>query len=103
MQTLILALLLAAVFSLFVPSAQNRLQALLHGTAWLIWAFPFLLTAVFGGAAAMAGAFSVRLVLLVLVYATAPVLSAVLAAKWDRRSPIVACPPVEGRKGQIGD
>lgn len=83
MQTLVLALLLAAVFGLFVPAAQYRLQALLHSKASLIWAFPFLLTVVFSGAAALAGAFNMALALLVLGYTTAPVLCAVLAAKWD--------------------
>src|SRR5580692_100128 len=97
MQTLVLALLLAAVFSLFVPSAQIRLQALLHGKPWLIWAFPFLLTAVFSGAAAMAGALSVPLALLVLIYTSLPVLCSVLAAQWDRRSSLVVCQPAEGR------
>ena len=103
MQTLVLALLLAAVFSLFVPSAQNRLQDLLHGKSWLIWAFPFLLTGVFSGTAALAGAFSVKLVLLVLGYTSAPVLCALLATQWDRRSSFVVCQPAEGWKGQVGD
>jgi membrane protease YdiL (CAAX protease family) len=101
MQTLILALLLAAVFGLFVPSAQKRLQAMLHRTPELIWAFPFFLTAVFSGAAAVAGAFSAGLMLLVLGYTAAPALCAVLAAKWDRRSSFVVCQPAEGRTPQV--
>ena len=103
MQTLVLVLLLAAVFSLFIPSAQNRLQALLHGTPTLIWAFPFLLTAIFGGAAALAGAVNGELLLLVLIYTAAPVLCAVLATKWDRRSSFVVCHPAEGRTRHAPD
>lgn len=81
MQTLVLALLLTAVFGLFIPSAQYRLQALLKSRPPLIWTFPFLLTVVFSGAAILAGAWNARLVLLVLVYTIAPVLSAVWAGK----------------------
>lgn len=103
MQTLVLALLLAAVFGLFVPSAQNRLKGMLHGKPALIWAFPFLLTAVFSGAAVLAGAFSVSLMFLVLAYTAAPVLCAVLATRWDRRSPFDVCQPAEGRTRQAGD
>src|SRR3954469_5276682 len=73
MQTIVLALLLAAVFGLLVPSAQIRLRGLLHGNPRGIWAFPFLLAGVFAGAAALAGAFSFELVGMVLLYAMAPV------------------------------
>jgi membrane protease YdiL (CAAX protease family) len=105
MQTLVLVLLLAAVFSLFIPTAQNRLQALLHGTPSLIWGFPLLLTGIFGGAAAMAGAFSIPLTLLVLIYSTAPVLCAVLANRLagsglrpvDRRQKTIVCPTTSER------
>ena len=93
MQTLVLALLLAAVFGLFVPAARSRLQAMLSGRASPIWAVPFLLTAVFSGAAALVGAFSFRLMFLVLIYSATPVLCAVLAHKWDRRSSFVVCQP----------
>ena len=88
MQTLVLALLLAAVFGLFLPSARNRLQGMLHGKPRLIWAFPFLLTAIFCAAAALAGAFSLGLALLVLGYTTAPAVCAVLASKpmWGSRN-----------------
>ncbi len=73
MQTLVLALLLAGIFGFFLPKAQNWLRDLLHARRALIWAVPFLLAAVFSGAAALAGAFSIRLTLLVLAYAAAPV------------------------------
>jgi membrane protease YdiL (CAAX protease family) len=81
MQTLFLALLLAAIFVLLLSPARNRLRGMLHRNPSLIWAFPFLLTAVFGVAAALAGAFSPSLLLLVLVYTCGPVAGAVLAAK----------------------
>ncbi len=73
MQTLVLALLLAAVFGLFVPAAQNRLRGLLQGSPRSVWAVPFLLAAVFGGASAVAGACSIPLIAMVLAYALAPV------------------------------
>src|SRR4051812_46893950 len=41
MQITVLALLLSAVFGLFVPSAQTRLRSLLHGNPRAIWAVPF--------------------------------------------------------------
>jgi membrane protease YdiL (CAAX protease family) len=76
MQTLTLALLLAAVFGFFVPSVQTRLQGLLHRRPRAVWAFPLAFTAVFSGAAALAGALSLGLALMVLVYTAAPALCA---------------------------
>ena len=76
MKTLILALLLAAVFGFFVPPVQTRLQGLLHRRPRAVWAFPLLLTAIFSGAAALAGSLSLPLALMVLVYSAAPVLCA---------------------------
>jgi membrane protease YdiL (CAAX protease family) len=78
MPTLILALLLAAVFGFFVPSFQKRLRGLLHRRPRALWAFPLLLTAVFSAAAALAGALSLRLALLALAYTAAPALCAYL-------------------------
>jgi hypothetical protein len=72
-QTLFLALLLAAVFALFLPSAQLRLRALLHSAPATVWALPFLLAGVFAGASLLAGAYSVPLLAMVLAYAAAPV------------------------------
>src|SRR5436305_14501019 len=72
MQISVLAPLLAAVFGLFVPSAQNRLRGLLHGHPQTIWAVPLLLTGMFAGAAAMAGAFSFQLAVMLLAYTLAP-------------------------------
>jgi membrane protease YdiL (CAAX protease family) len=73
MQTLFLALLLAAVFGLFVPSAQSRLRSVLHAQPARIWLLPFVLTAIFSAASAQAGAFSATLSLLVLVYTAVPI------------------------------
>jgi membrane protease YdiL (CAAX protease family) len=69
-QTLILALLLAAVFAYFIPAVQRGLRRLPQRTIWLV---PLVLAAVFGGAAALAGAFDARLLLMVLVYLALPV------------------------------
>lgn len=74
MQTLYLALLLAAVFGLFVSSVQNGLRRVLQGKPALIWGLPFVLTAIFSAAAVQAGAFSGRLALLVLIYSALPIL-----------------------------
>jgi membrane protease YdiL (CAAX protease family) len=74
MQTTVLALLLGAVFVLFASPVQRRLQSLLHAAPQLIWAVPFLMAAIFGGAAALAGVFRPALVAMVLAYAAAPVL-----------------------------
>ena len=73
MQTLVLALLLAAVLAFFVPFVRNRVRGVLHAHPVIIWAVPFLLTAIFSGAAALAGAFSGPLALLLLGYTAAPV------------------------------
>src|SRR3954471_21891488 len=73
MQTIFLALLLAAVFGLFVPTAQTRLRRVLHGSPGTVWAVPFLLAGVFAAAEVAAGAFSWQLTGMVLLYAAAPV------------------------------
>lgn len=73
MQTLVLALLLAAVLAFFLPEVQDRVRGVLHAHPVIVWAVPFLLTAIFSGAAALAGAFSFSLALLLLGYTAAPV------------------------------
>jgi len=73
MQTLILALLLAAVLGFLIPGVQNGLQRLLHRKPATIWALPFLLAAIFAGASVLPGAFSLPLTLMVLAYTAAPV------------------------------
>ncbi len=69
MQLSILAFLLAAVLSLFIPAVQSRLRRI---GKW-IWAAPPLLTAVFAGASAVAGVSSLPLLALLLLYTLAPV------------------------------
>jgi len=80
MQTLFLALLLAAVFGLFVPKAQTELRGTLKRHPGSVWAFPFLLTGVFAAAATVAGAFSLPLIAMVLGYTLAPVACVALGA-----------------------
>jgi len=75
-ETIIIALLLAAILAFLSATAQNRLKHALQGRTGRIWIVPLLLTSIFAGAAALAGAFTWPLVLTVLVYAAAPVLCA---------------------------
>jgi len=75
-QAAVLAAFLAAVLSLLATGFQGRLQAFLHRRPPCIWIAPLLLSAIFGAAAWLAGAFSVALPLLVLVYTAVPVLCA---------------------------
>jgi membrane protease YdiL (CAAX protease family) len=89
MQTTVLGLLLAAIFVLFAAPLQQRLQKVLGRTPPAIWAAPFLLAAIFAGAAALAGVFRPALAAMVLVYASAPVLCAYLAGPGPARQPLV--------------
>src|ERR1700688_3724838 len=73
MQTLTLALLLAAVLSFFIPAVQTALQRLLHRAPAAVWLLPFLLTGLFTAASLLAGVFSTPLSLMVLAYTAAPV------------------------------
>jgi membrane protease YdiL (CAAX protease family) len=76
MQTLVLALLLALVFVLFSQSLQLRLRTCLAAAPALVWAVPFLLTAIFAAASLIPGSFSWPLTLVVLGYTAAPILCA---------------------------
>jgi membrane protease YdiL (CAAX protease family) len=76
-QTAVLVLLLAAILSLLVDAPRRFLETVLHRRPAWIWAAPFLFTAVFSGAAALAGTWSLPLALLVLAYTAAPVVCAV--------------------------
>jgi len=87
MQILFLALLLAAIFGLFVPAAQTRLRGILQGRPATVWAVPFLLATVFGAASAVAGAFRVELTATVLAYALAPVVCVWLAGAGEPKTP----------------
>jgi len=73
MQTLVLALLLAAVFSLFSPAVQERLRHSFHHRPSIVWILPFLFTGFFGAAAFLVSACSWPLCLLVFVYTAMPV------------------------------
>ncbi len=76
MQTAVLGVLLAAIFSLLANRARRFLETILHRRAAWIWAAPLLLTGVFTGAAALVGVYSAPLTLMVLGYTAAPVLCA---------------------------
>lgn len=89
MPTLVLAILLALVLAFLCTAVQARLRKILQRQQAAIWTVPFLLTAVFGGAARFAGAWNVALCLLMLGYTMAPVACAWLArAKTSERPSI---------------
>jgi membrane protease YdiL (CAAX protease family) len=81
LQILVLALLLAAVFAYFIPAVQRGLRRLPSRAIWLV---PLVLTAVFAGAAALAGAFNMPLILLVLVYLALPTVCVFYAGHPER-------------------
>jgi len=76
MQTAVLCVLLVAIFILLATPRRRFLETLLHRAPKWIWATPILLSAVFAGAAALAGVRSAPLTLMVLAYTAAPVLCA---------------------------
>jgi membrane protease YdiL (CAAX protease family) len=100
MQTIVLALLLAAVFVLFSPAVQKRLQALLRRSPALLWAVPFLLAAIFSGAAALAGVFRPALAAMVMIYAAGPVLCCFARGKLDFLAVLLLWLPLEFGAGQ---
>ena len=73
MQTVFLAVLLAAVFGLLFHAPRSRLQTLLASRPALVWAVPAVLTAIFALASLLASAFSATLTSFVLLYTAAPV------------------------------
>jgi uncharacterized protein len=87
MHTWVPALLLAAVFSFFVPAVQSSIRGMFTRRPALIWAVPWLLTAIFSGAALMASAWSWPLSLLVLAYTAAPVACAAAEGPGPAKSP----------------
>jgi uncharacterized protein len=89
MQILFLALLLAAVFGLFARAARTGLRGLLQRSPGAVWAVPFLLTAIFAAAAAVAGAFSVPLIAMVLGYTLAPVACVWFAGGGEPKIPVL--------------
>jgi membrane protease YdiL (CAAX protease family) len=71
-QTIVLGLLLAAVFAYFVPAVRTGVRKTLQGNPRMLWVVPVVLAGVFAGASVIANAFSVPLILLVLVYLALP-------------------------------
>jgi membrane protease YdiL (CAAX protease family) len=107
MQTLLLALLLAAILSLLSPALQAHMhRLLLHQPVWLR-IVPLLLTAVFAVAAALAGACSFPLVVMLFTYTAAPTLCIVAAGPgpasqpsyWDFAAILLLWLPVEFNAG----
>ena len=76
MQTLCLALLLAAIFALLCARVQQGLQRGLHRRPALVFLAPPLLTSLFLLASLAAGEWNGELILIVLAYTLAPVLCA---------------------------
>lgn len=76
MQTAVLVVLLAAIFSLLANRPRSVLETVFDRRAAWIWAAPLLLTGVFTGAAVLVGVYSTALTLMVLGYTAAPVLCA---------------------------
>ena len=72
MQTLCLALLLAAIFALMAAPVQNALRRALKHRPGLVFLVPPLLTAIFGGSMQVAGTWNAELLLIVFVYTLAP-------------------------------
>ena len=72
-QTLFLAILLAAVLALFSQALQRRVQDALRRSPARIWLVPPALTGIFVLASAVAGTVNWKLVLIVGAYTTAPV------------------------------
>jgi membrane protease YdiL (CAAX protease family) len=101
MQTLVLVLLLAGVLGLLTRRVHEALQNLLNRRPALVWGAPLLLTGVFAAAAAMAGAASIELIGLVLVYTIAPVLCVWLGRREAGEKPGTAEPSV-GRQAASG-
>ena len=75
-QYALLGMLFALIVSLFAKRPQQLLEEVLHARPVRILAAPILFTTVFLGAAAVAGAASVPLALLMLGYTAAPTLCA---------------------------
>jgi len=76
MHALVLAVLLLAILGFLSPFVRNRARTCLEsGPVWLL-TVPAILTLLFCGLAWSADAFSIPLVLLVLIYTFAPVLAA---------------------------
>lgn len=82
------ALLLAAVFSFFAPAVQTSIRGMFTRRPVLVWAIPWVLTAIFSGAALLANAWSGQLSVLVLAYTAAPVACAAVAGPGPAKRPL---------------
>jgi uncharacterized protein len=80
-------LLLSAVFSFFAPAVQNSIRGMFTRRPALIWAIPWVLTAIFSAAAVLANACSWPLVLLILAYTAAPVACAAVTGPGPVKRP----------------
>ena len=89
MHTWVPALLLAAIFSFFVPAVESSIRGMFTRRPALIWAVPWLLTAIFSGAAWLANAWTWPLSLLVLAYTAAPVACAAVEGLGPAKCPSV--------------
>ena len=89
-QMAVLGVLLGLILSLLGPGPRQILERVLHrGPANIVLA-PILLTAVFSGAAALAGAFSLSLALLMLGYTAVPTVCAFVQGPGLASRPSVA-------------
>jgi uncharacterized protein len=80
-------LLLAAVLSFFVPAVQGSVRGTFTKRPALVWALPWLLTAIFSGAALLVNAWNWPLFLLVLAYTAGPVACAAVAGSGPAKRP----------------
>ena len=78
-QTIVLALLIAAVFAFFAGTLQERMREALRRNPGIVWVAPAALTAAFAGAALLVHAAGVPLIGAVLAYTAAPTLCVSLA------------------------
>lgn len=99
-QTLILALLLAAIFAFFAAPVQRGLQDALRGRPALLWWTPLVLTVVFVVASVAVSAVSLPQILVVLAYTCAPVLCRyALGARADFLTILLLWLPIEFAAG----
>lgn len=88
-QTIVLALLIAAVFAFFRGPLQTRLRNTFRHRPGVVWTAPMVLTAVFAAAALQRGVASLPLILAVLAYTAAPTLCVFLAGAGPTEKPAV--------------
>jgi len=87
LQTGILLILVACVFAFFSGALQEGLRVRFRKRPALVWLAPVILTAVFSGASAVAGAFGLALTLAMLAYTAAPVVCVFLAGPGQDKKP----------------